>query len=115
LIEWEQTFRADMIFVVPIAVCLAIGIAVRHPPARMIAAGGAANTGFGQKHTIDESSVLPMIFVMFSVTISGFFGVLIGHLPNISSPSAKLRLTLGRNGPFVYGLLPTLETHERIA
>lgn len=37
------------------------------------------NTGFGQKHRIDDSSLLPMIFVTFGMAFSGFFGVLIGH------------------------------------
>ena len=68
-----------MILIVPVALCLAIGIAVRHPGAGMLAAGGAVNTGFGQKHSIDDSSLLPMLFVTFGMAFSGFFGVLIGH------------------------------------
>jgi hypothetical protein len=78
--EWsKQTLRADLILVLPIALCLAIGIAFHHPAAGMIAAGGAVNTGFGQKHSIDESSLVPMILVAFGMAFSGFFGVLIGH------------------------------------
>lgn len=78
--RWEnQTLRADLILVLPVAFCLGLGIAAGHPAAGMLAAGGAVNTGFGQKHSIDDSSLLPMIFVTFGMAFSGFFGVLIGH------------------------------------
>lgn len=78
--QWSrQTLRADLLLAVPVGLCLAIGIAVGHPAAGMIAAGGAMNTGFGQKHPIDNSSLLPMLFVTFGMAFSGFFGVLIGH------------------------------------
>ncbi len=78
--QWQnQTLRADLILTLPVALCLAIGIAVGHPVAGMLAAGGAVNTGFGQKHRIDDSCLLPMIFVTFGMAFSGFFGVLIGH------------------------------------
>ena len=78
--RWQnQTLRADLILALPVAACLAIGIAAGHPAAGMLAAGGAVNTGFGQKHSIDDSSLLPMIFVTFGMAFSGFFGVLIGH------------------------------------
>jgi hypothetical protein len=80
MFQWDkQTLRADIILVLPVALCLAVGIVSGHPAAGMIAAGGAVNTGFGQKHSIDNSSLLPMIFVTFGMTFSGFFGVLIGH------------------------------------
>jgi hypothetical protein len=62
LFQWEkQTLGADLILVLPVALCLAIGIALGHPAAGMIAAGGAVNAGFGQKHSIDDSSLLPMV------------------------------------------------------
>lgn len=78
--RWQnQTLRADLILTLPIALCLGIGIAVGHPAAGMIAAGGAMNTGFGQKQSIDNSQLLPMIFVTFGMAFSGFFGVLLGH------------------------------------
>jgi Fusaric acid resistance protein-like len=78
--QWQnQTLRADLILILPVALCLGIGIAVGHPVAGMLAAGGAVNTGFGQKHRIDDSYLLPMIFVTFGMAFSGFFGVLIGH------------------------------------
>ena len=78
--EWQnQTLRADLILILPVALCLGIAIAVGHPAAGLVAAGGAVNTGFGQKHRIDDSYLLPMIFVTFGMAFSGFFGVLIGH------------------------------------
>lgn len=78
--QWQNlTLRADLILVLPVALCLGIGIAAGHPAAGMLAAGGAVNTGFGQKHRIDDSHLLPMIFVTFGMAFSGFFGVLIGH------------------------------------
>jgi len=99
LFRWDkQTLRADLILVVPVALCLAIGIAVGHPGAGMLAAGGAVNTGFGQKHSIDHSSLLPMLFVTVGMAFSGFFGVLIGH------GSLLLVLTAALWG-FGYGML----------
>ena len=78
--QWQnQTLRCDLVLVLPIAICLAAGIAAGHPAAGLIAAGGAMNTGFGQKHAIDNSSLLPMIFVTLGMTFSGFLGVLLGH------------------------------------
>jgi Fusaric acid resistance protein-like len=77
---WQnQTLRADLVLTVPIALCLAIGLASGHPAAGMIAAGGAMNTGFGEKQTIDDSNLLPMIFVTFGMAFSGFLGVLLGY------------------------------------
>lgn len=78
--QWQnQTLRADLILTVAIALCLGIGIAAGHPAAGMIAAGGAMNTGFGQKQCIDKSHLVPMIFVTFGMAFSGFFGVVLGH------------------------------------
>lgn len=78
--QWQnQTLRADLILALPIALCLAIGLAIGHPAVGLIAAGGAMNTGFGQKHQIDNSRLLPMIFVTFGMAFSGFLGVLVGH------------------------------------
>jgi len=78
--RWQNhTLRGDFVLTLPIALCFAIGIAVGHPAAGMIAAGGAMNTGFGQKQTINESYLLPMIFVTFGMAFSGFLGVLLGH------------------------------------
>jgi len=78
--QWQNlTLRADLIFTLPIALCLAIGLAIGHPGVGLVAAGGAVNTGFGQKHRIDGSDILPMIFVTFGMAFSGFVGVLLGH------------------------------------
>ena len=78
--QWENlTLRSDLILTLPIAICLGVGIAVGHPAAGLLAAGGAANTGFGQKHSIDESHLLPMIFVTFGMAFAGFAGVVLGH------------------------------------
>lgn len=68
-----------MIFALPVAICLAVGVAIGHPAVGLIAAGGAMNTGFGHKQCIDKSRLLPMIFVTLGMAFSGFVGVLIGH------------------------------------
>jgi hypothetical protein len=52
---------------------------IGHPGVGLVAAGGAMNTGFGKKQTIDESYLLPMIFVTLGMAFSGFLGVLLGH------------------------------------
>jgi Fusaric acid resistance protein-like len=89
--RWQkQTLRADFVLTLPVALCLGIGIAVGHPVAGMIAAGGAVNTGFGQKHCIDGSYLLPMIFVTLGMTFSGIFAVLIGHENLLLVPIATL-------------------------
>jgi uncharacterized membrane protein YccC len=80
IFQWQnQTLRADLILTLPIALCLGIGVAVHHPAAGMIAAGGAMNTGFGKKQSIDDTHLLPMIFVTVGMALAGFLGVLIGH------------------------------------
>lgn len=80
LFRWQnQTLRGDLVLAIPVAACLAIGIAVGHPAAGMIAAGGAVNTGFGEKKSIEHSRLLPMIFVTFGMAFAGFLGVLLGH------------------------------------
>lgn len=99
--RWEnQTLRSDLILVLPIAICLAAGIAVGHPAAGMIAAGGAMNTGFGQKQSIDDSYLLPMIFVTFGMAFSGFLGVLLGH-------ENLLLVFMAALWAFGYGMLTT--------
>jgi Fusaric acid resistance protein-like len=78
--QWENlTLPSDLILTLPIAICLGVGIAAGHPAAGMIAAGGATNTGFGQKQCIDHSYLLPMMFVTYGMAFSGFLGVLLGH------------------------------------
>jgi fusaric acid resistance family protein len=101
VIQWKnQTLKADLILVIPVALCLAVGLLIGHPGAGMIAAGGAVNSGFGQKHRIDDSYLLPMIFVTFGMAFSGFFGVLIGHQNLALIPMVAL-------WGFGYGLLTT--------
>lgn len=78
--QWQnESLRADLIFTLPVALCLAVGVATGHPVVGLIAAGGAMNTGFGHKQCIDRSHLLPMIFVTFGMAFSGFVGVQIGH------------------------------------
>jgi uncharacterized membrane protein YgaE (UPF0421/DUF939 family) len=78
--EWENLSLAeDWVFVVPVAVCLCIGLAVGHPVAGMIAGGGAINIGFGAKKNIDNSQLLPMIFATLGGAFSTFFGMMVGH------------------------------------
>ncbi len=78
--QWRNlTLRADLIFTLPIALCLAIGLGIGHPGVGLIAAGGAVNTGFGQKHRIDGSELVPMLFVTLGMAFSGFVGALLGH------------------------------------
>lgn len=97
--QWRnQTLRADVIFTLPVAICLAIGLAIGHPGVGLITAGGALNTGFGQKHRIDDSELVPMIFVTAGMAFSGFAGVLVGH-ENV------LLVLLSALWAFGYGLL----------
>lgn len=78
--RWENlTLRCDLILALPIAICLVAGIVSGHPAAGLLAAGGATNTGFGHKQTINDSYLVPMIFVTFGMAFSGFLGVLLGH------------------------------------
>lgn len=78
--RWQKaSLRADLIFTLPVAICLAAGVAIGHPAVGLISAGGAMNTGFGHKQCIDKSRLLPMIFVTLGMAFSGFLGVLIGH------------------------------------
>jgi Fusaric acid resistance protein-like len=78
--NWQnQTFRADLLFVIPVAICLGVGVAVGHPAAGMIAAGGAMTVGFGAKQNIDNSQLLPMIFASFGMAFSTFVGMVAGH------------------------------------
>ncbi|MFZ0661734.1 MAG: FUSC family protein [Acidobacteriaceae bacterium] len=75
----KQTFAGDLVFVVPIAFCLGLGLAVGHPAAGMIAGGGAMTVGFGAKQSIDRSRLLPMIFASVGMAFSVFVGMVAGH------------------------------------
>ena len=68
IFNWaNRTFRDDLIFVPPIALCLGTGLLSHHPAAGMIAAGGAVTVGFGAKQSIDDSPLLPMLFVSLGI------------------------------------------------
>jgi hypothetical protein len=97
--DWKaQSFRADLIFVLPVAICLVLGIWRGHPGAGLIAAGGAFTVGFGAKQHIDKSHLLPMILVAFGIAAATFIGMIAGHTNFI--------LVLFAAGVgFVYGML----------
>ncbi len=87
--DWQkQTFTADLVFVFPVALCLAIGLGAGHPGAALIAGGGAMTVGFGSKQQIDESRLLPMILASFGIAFSTFAGMVAGHANAILIPLA---------------------------
>jgi hypothetical protein len=89
--DWhKQTFAADVVFVLPVALCLAIGLAVGHPGAGLIAAGGAMTIGFGTKQQIGESRLLPMILASLGIAFSTFLGMVAGHTNSVLVPLAAL-------------------------
>ncbi|HEV2274976.1 MAG TPA: FUSC family protein [Acidobacteriaceae bacterium] len=78
--EWRNlSLRTDIVFMIAIALCLSLGLAVGHPGAGMIAAGGAMTVGMGAKQSIDDSRLKPMIFVSLSMAFSTFVGMVAGH------------------------------------
>jgi hypothetical protein len=103
IFNWEkQTLRADLIFALPVALCLAIGLLIHHPGAGLLAAGGAMTTGFGAKQSIDDSRLLPMIFVALGMAFAAFLGVVIGH-------TNLLLVFVTALWGFGYGMLTTRE------
>jgi hypothetical protein len=103
IFNWKnQTFRADLILLAPIAICLGMGLWLRHPAAGMIAASGAMTAGFGAKQSIDGSRLLPMLFVSFGMAFAAFLGVVIGHTNLFLVAMAAL-------WGFGYGMLTTRE------
>jgi hypothetical protein len=103
IFNWQnQTFAADVIFVLPVALCLAIGLIVGHPAAGMIAAGGAMTVGYGSKQRIAESRLLPMILASIGIAFSTFIGMIAGHTNLILVPLAAL-------WGFGYGMLTDRE------
>jgi hypothetical protein len=103
IFNWKnQTFRADLILILPIAFCLGMGLWLHHPAAGMLAAGGAVTVGFGAKQSIDDSRLLPMLFVTFGMAFAAFLGVVIGHTNFILVATAAL-------WGFGYGMLTTRE------
>jgi hypothetical protein len=97
--DWRaQSFRADLIFILPIAICLGLGVLLGHPAAGLIAAGGAFTVGFGAKQHIDDSQFLPMILVTLGAGAATFLGMVAGH--------TNFTLVLIAAGAgFVYGML----------
>src|ERR1700678_3820458 len=101
--NWNnQTFRADLILILPVAICLAVGLCIGRPGAGMIAAGGAMTVGFGAKQSIDDSRLLPMVFVSLGMAFASFLGVVIGHKNLLLVPVAAL-------WGFGYGMLTRRE------
>ena len=94
----QQTFVTDLIFVVPIALWLGVALAAGHPAAGVIAAGGAFLVGFGAKHSIDSSPLLPMIFASLGIAFSTFVGMIAGHDNYVLIPVAAF-------WAFGYGML----------
>jgi len=93
--DWSsQSFRADLIFVVPLALCLGIGILVGHPGAALIMAGGAFTVGFGAKQQIDRSHIVPMVLASCGIAAATFVGMVAGHthyaLVAVAVPAAFL-------------------------
>jgi hypothetical protein len=103
LFYWEnQSFRSDLIFVLPVALCLGIGLAVGHQAAGMIAAGGAMTVGFGARQDIENSQLLPMIFATIGIAFSTFLGMVVGH-------ESFLLVGMAALWGFGYGMLTTRE------
>jgi Fusaric acid resistance protein-like len=101
--DWKaQSFRADLIFVLPIAICLALGIGFDQPGAGLIAAGGAFTVGFGAKQHIDESRLLPMILASLGIGAATFVGMVAGH-------TSFLLVGMAAGAGFVYGMLSLRE------
>ena len=93
-----QSFRADSIFILPLAICLGIGLWVGQPAAGMIAAGGAFTVGFGAKQHIDESRLLPMILACLGTGAATFIGMVAGHRNFIL-------VAIAAAAGFLYGML----------
>jgi hypothetical protein len=97
--DWRaQSFRADLIFILPIAICLGLGLGLGHPGAGLIAAGGAFTVGFGAKQHIDDSQFLPMILVTLGTGAATFLGMVAGH-------TNFVLVLMAAGAAFVYGML----------
>jgi hypothetical protein len=97
--DWKsQSFRADLIFVLPVAICLGLGMWLAHPGAGLIAAGGAFTVGFGAKQHIDESRVLPMILASLGIGATTFIGMVAGH-------TSFILVLIASGAGFIYGML----------
>jgi hypothetical protein len=97
--DWKaQSFRADLIFILPIAICLGLGLFLGHPGAGLIAAGGAFTVGFGARQNIDDSQFLPMILVTLGTGTATFLGMVAGH-------TNFILVLFAAGAGFVYGML----------
>src|ERR1700677_4840577 len=97
--DWKaQSFRADLIFVLPISICLTLGIWLGHPGGGLIAAGGAFTVGFGAKQHIDESLFLPMILASLGIGATTFIGMVAGH-------TSFILVLIASGAGFIYGML----------
>jgi Fusaric acid resistance protein-like len=97
--DWRaQSFRADLIFILPISICLSLGLFLGHPGAGLIAAGGAFTVGFGAKQHIDDSQFLPMILVTLGTGSATFLGMVAGH-------TNFILVLFAAGAGFVYGML----------
>ncbi len=97
--DWKaQSFRADLIFLLPIAICLGLGLWLGHPGAGLIAAGGAFTVGFGAKQHIDDSQFLSMILVTLGTGSATFLGMVAGH-------TNFILVLIAAGAGFVYGML----------
>jgi hypothetical protein len=97
--DWKaQSFRADLIFILPIAICLGLGLSLGHPGAGLIAAGGAFTVGFGARQNIDDSQFLPMILVTLGTGTATFLGMVAGH-------TNFILVLFAAGAGFVYGML----------
>jgi uncharacterized membrane protein YccC len=105
--NWNnQTFRADLILILPVAICLAAGLCIGRPGVGMIAAGGAMTAGFGAKQSIDDSGLLPMVLVSLGMAFAAFLGVVVGHTNLLLVPIVGL-------WGFGYGMLTRREAGYR--
>jgi hypothetical protein len=101
--DWgAQSFRADIIFILPMALCFGLGFALDHPAAGMIAAGGAFTIGFGAKQNIDESHILPMILGSLGIALFTFIGMVAGH-------TNFILVLFAAGTAFIYGMLSLRE------
>jgi hypothetical protein len=101
--DWRaQSFRADLIFILPVAICLVLGLSLGHPGAGLIAAGGAFTVGFGAKQHIDESRFLPMILAALGTGAATFLGMVAGH-------TNFILVLFAAGAGFVYGMLSLRE------
>jgi hypothetical protein len=103
IFHWDlASFRTDLIFVGGVAIALFACMLAGHPGAALIAAGGAATTGYGIKQRIEGTSLLPMLFVSFGMAAATFVGMVAGH-------STLWLVPIAASAAFVYGLLTSAQ------